>query len=235
MTEAQGNSRSPVSVMRSSQEAQEGDTGSERINVLSAHNDALTAHGSTSPAVFLIAVRLGAAGLGRLGDIAAAATTAVELDAVTLASDAVPFTAADRGGWVTHRRQGRGRGAARRPRRQGRADRAGRAVGVRVLVGHAGAGKAIGQVLHGGSKVGLPDLSRGVGLGRLGVLDLGWRQSSALDDVVGTSARLGSRIGALATGDIEDVELAASGRLNGVFDGGIMRDVVSIHDILPMV
>jgi hypothetical protein len=63
------------------------------------------------------------------------------------------------------------------------------------------------------------------------VVDLGWRQSSALDDVVGTSARLGSRV-ALATGDIEDVELAASGGLNGVFDGGVMRDVVSIHDIL---
>jgi hypothetical protein len=205
------------------------DTGSDQR--LSAHNDALTAHGSTSPAVFLIAVRLGAAGLRRLSDIAAAATTAVELDAVALASDAVSFTAADRGGWVTHRRQGRGRGAARRPGRQGRADGAGRAVGVRVLIGHAGAGKAVGQVLHGGSKVGLPDLSRSVGFGGLGVVDLGWRQSSALDDVVGTSARLGSRV-ALATGDIEDVELAASGGLNGVFDGGVMRDVVSIHDIL---
>jgi hypothetical protein len=64
------------------------------------------------------------------------------------------------------------------------------------------------------------------------VVDLGWRQSSALDDVVGTSARLGSRVGALATGDIEDVEFAASGGLNSVFDGGIVRDMVSIHDIV---
>jgi hypothetical protein len=64
------------------------------------------------------------------------------------------------------------------------------------------------------------------------VVDLGWRQSSALDDVVGTSARLGSRVGALAARDIEDVELAASGGLNSVFDGRIMRDMVSIHNIL---
>lgn len=64
------------------------------------------------------------------------------------------------------------------------------------------------------------------------MVDLGWRQGSALDDVVGTPACLGSRVGALATGDIEDVEFTASGGLNSVLNSGIVRDMVTIHNIL---
>lgn len=64
------------------------------------------------------------------------------------------------------------------------------------------------------------------------MVDLGWRQGSALDDVVGTPACLGSRVGALATGDIEDVEFTASGGLNSVLNSGIVRDMVTIHDIV---
>lgn len=62
------------------------------------------------------------------------------------------------------------------------------------------------------------------------MVDLGWRQGSALDDVVGTPACLGSRVGALATGDIEDVEFTASGGLNSVLNSGIVRD---IYQIIP--
>ena len=39
-------------------------------------------------------------------------------------------------------------------------------------------------------------------------------------------------IAGLATGNIEDVELAAGGGLDGVLDGGVVRDVVAIHDVV---
>lgn len=101
---------------------------------LPADDDALAADGATGAAVLLVAVLgLGAAGVGRLGDVAAAAAAAVQLDAVALAGDAVAITTALHGR-VAHRGQGRGRGRAGGARRQGRARGAGRAVGVGVLV-----------------------------------------------------------------------------------------------------
>jgi hypothetical protein len=36
----------------------------------------------------------------------------------------------------------------------------------------------------------------------------------------------------LATGNIEDVKLAAGGGLDGVLDGWIVRDVIAVHDIV---
>lgn len=59
-------------------------------------------------------------------------------------------------------------------------------------------------------------------------------RSTALHDLIGgPSGLLGRRAGFLATsGNIEDVQLAAGGWLNGVLNGGIMGDVVSIHDVL---
>lgn len=36
----------------------------------------------------------------------------------------------------------------------------------------------------------------------------------------------------LATGDIEDVELAAGGGLDGVFDSRVVRNVITVHDIV---
>ena len=71
---------------------------------LPTYNNALATNTAAGPAVLLIAVGLGAASLRRFGDVATAATTTVELDAVALPSDTVAFTAAD-AGRVTHGRK----------------------------------------------------------------------------------------------------------------------------------
>ena len=42
----------------------------------------------------------------------------------------------------------------------------------------------------------------------------------------------GAGAGGLAAGDIEDVELAAGGGLDGVLHGGVVRDVVAVHDVV---
>lgn len=207
-----------------------------RAITLPADHDALAADGAAGTAVLLVAVLgLGAAGVGRLGDVAAAAAAAVQLDAVALAGDAVAITVA-LSGRVAHGGQGRGRGRAGGARRQGRADGAGRAVGVGVLVRQTGASETTGEVVDGRGELGLAELARGVGLGRLGVLDLGGRQSAASGDVGRGTAALAVRASAagagLATGDIEDVELAAGGGLDGVLDGRVVGDVVPIHDVV---
>lgn len=201
---------------------------------LAADDDTLATDATASTAVLLIAVLgFGAASLGGLGDVAAAATTAVQLDAVTLASDAVTFTAALHGG-IAHGGQRRGRGRARGAGRQRGAGGAGRAVGVRVLIGQTGAREATGEVVDGGSELSLAKLTGSVRLGGLGVLDSGGRKGTASCDAGRGAVRLGSitATAGLATGDIEDVKLAAGGGLDGVLDGGIVRDTVAIHDIV---
>ena len=97
-------------------------------------DDTLTTDSTAGTAVLLITIRLGAASLRRLSDVTTAGATAIKLDAVTLAGDAVALAVADRRGRVTHGRQRRRGRAAGRAGRKRRADGAGRAVGVRVLV-----------------------------------------------------------------------------------------------------
>lgn len=206
-------------------------------SILPADDDTLAADGAAGSAVLLIAVfGLGAAGVRRLGDVAAAAAAAVQLDAVALAGDAVALAAALHGR-VAHGGQRRGRGRAGGTRRQGRADGAGRAVGVGVLVRQAGAGEAASEVVDGRGELGLAELARSIGLGRLGVLDLRGGQRAAGGDVGRGTAALAVSAGAagvagLSTGDIEDVELAARGGLDGVLDGGVVGNVVPVHDVV---
>lgn len=150
---------------------------------LAADDDTLATNTTAGTAVFLIAIfGFGAAGLGGLGDVAAAATTAVQLDAVTLASDAVTLTAALHGG-IAHGGQRRWRGRARGTGRQRGTSGAGWAVGVRVLIGQAGASEATGEVIDGGSILGLAKLTGSIGLGGLGVLNSGGRESTTSGDV----------------------------------------------------
>lgn len=106
---------------------------------LATNNNTLTAHTAARTAVLLIKVGLilGAGVLGRLGDIAALAATAVELDAVALAGDSVALTVARRG--IRHGADRRGRGTAGRAGRERRAHGRRRGRGqIAVVVGHAG-------------------------------------------------------------------------------------------------
>ena len=69
------------------------------------------------------------------------------------------------------------------------------------------------------------------------MVDLGGRRSAAGHDISRGAARAvlgGGRARRLlrATGDVEDVELAACGGLDGVLDGGVVRHVVAVHDVL---
>ena len=51
-------------------------------------------------------------------------------------------------------------------------------------------------------------------------------------DVSAAGLWCGGAAGWLAAGNIEDVELAAGCWLHGVFDGGVVRDVVSVHHVV---
>lgn len=89
----------------------------------------------------------------------------------------------------------------------------------------------LGQVIEigGVAVVGFADLAGGVGLGGFWVGDLGRGQGAALGD----GFALGSWGGGLAGGgNIEDVEGAAGGGLLGGGLGGVVGDVVAVHDVL---
>jgi len=65
------------------------------------------------------------------------------------------------------------------------------------------------------------------------VLDFGRGQGTAPWDVDRFApGMVGRPFRTIATRHIEDVELAAGGGLDGVLDGGVVGDVVSVHDIL---
>lgn len=98
-----------------------------------------------------------------------------------------------------------------------------------------------GQVvdLGGGAVVCLADAAGSVGLRRLGVSDLAGGERAALGDLAGlTVATLGDgeRGGGdgarLGRGDVEDIEGAAGCGLLGEGLGGVMRDLVAVHDVL---
>ena len=82
--------------------------------------------------------------------------------------------------------------------------------------------------LWGVAVVGLTDVAGSIGLGGLWVGDLGWGQGTALGD----GFALGGSGGLAGGGNIEDVEGAAGGGLLGGGLGGIVGDVVAVHDIL---
>jgi len=62
------------------------------------------------------------------------------------------------------------------------------------------------------------------------VLDPGWGESTANGNVGGVA--LGAGFSGDPTGNIEDVELAAGGGLDGEVGSGVVRDVVSIDDVV---
>lgn len=102
------------------------------------------------------------------------------------------------------------------------------------------------ELVHGvaGRKVGLADLARRVRLGGLGVLDFGGREGAASGDVGGAAAAASSSSSSsssacallcglvFSTRDIEDVQLAVCGRLDGVLCGRVVRDMVPVQDVL---
>lgn len=64
------------------------------------------------------------------------------------------------------------------------------------------------------------------------MLDARGGQGATGHDVGAAGLRGGGPAGGLAAGDIEDVELAAGGWLDGVFDGGVVRYVVPVHHVV---
>ena len=58
-------------------------------------------------------------------------------------------------------------------------------------------------------------------------------RSTSLDDLVGATTGSGGRgSGVLVAGNVQDVELAACSGFHGVLLGGIMGDLVTVHDVL---
>lgn len=95
--------------------------------------------------------------------------------------------------------------------------------------------EALCQFVDSGEIFTFADATRSVGLGRLGVLNLGRRQGTASRDVgrLPTSMAGTTRAGfAVTSGNIENIELAASGGLDGEVNSGIVGDVVAIHDVV---
>lgn len=59
--------------------------------------------------------------------------------------------------------------------------------------------------------------------------------TTALGDVLGSAAGLARGLGGSGSGlggDVDDVQLAASGGLGGVVLGGVVRDVVTVDDVV---
>ena len=197
---------------------------------------------------------------GAVRVIAAAGTATVELDALTLAGDAVALAgagAAVRVGSAVAGEAGAGRGAVGAVG-QGRAGgrdwgRAEVGEGILVDLGVAEAGSELLNVVL--VVVGVQDVLVAAGSHGLGGLDLGDGERATLGDVGdgstaalgvlggrlagGLAGGLGGRLGVLgrlgrglASGDIEDVQLAASGGLSGGLDGRVVGDVVAINDVV---
>jgi len=188
--------------------------------------------------------------------VAAAGATAVDLDAVTLAGDAVALTgarAAVRGGGAVagQGRVGRGAVGAVRDAGAGGGGGGGAEVGDDVLLVEASGAEAGGKLLNGllVAEVGIEDVAGGVGSHGLGSNDLRGRERAALGDVAGAlggagalvlggrlgrglaGGRLGG-LGGLVLGDVEDVELAAGGGLDSGGLAGVVGDVVAVDDVV---
>jgi hypothetical protein len=208
------------------------DNEKPRTGRLAANYDTLTTGSAGGTAVLRIPIGVGATGVIRVESaIAAASTTTVKLDAVTLAGDTVALAAAvgrsiAEGG---DGRRGRVAGSGRESRW------AGRHVGVGVKVREVSLSEAGSDLIdgRGQGEVGLTELAGSIGLGGLWVLDARGRERAALWDVDGgVAAMLGSSALLGTAGDIDDVELAACGWLDGKFNGGVVGDVVTINDII---
>lgn len=206
------------------------------LRLSSTNNDPLAASTAACSLVARVGIRLGRARTALRGfRIATSASAAVYLDAIALARDAVALTAAD-GRRVADRGQRRWRRAVGAGRQRGSRG-AGRAAGggrQRRRVRQPGMREAVGQLIDRGEGLSLAQSAGGVGLGGLRMLDLGRRQRATLDDVCGLPTHMAESIGrrGCTAGYVQDVELAAGRGLDGVVDGRIMRDVISVHDVV---
>jgi len=173
---------------------------------------------------------VGAVRVGR----AAAGATAVELDALSSTGDSVALARA-RG---SHGRGGRavGAGGARGERRNIGAVR----VIVRVVIlGVEGLSSEAGvEGLEGGlGVVTSNDVGSLAGALGLGGADGRGRDGATLGNDAGVTAggALGLGRGGLGSGNIEDVELAASGGLDGVLAAGVVGDLVAVEHVVEPV
>jgi len=155
--------------------------------------------------------------------VAAAGATAVKTDAVARAGDTEAFACAAAGGG------GDGGSAAG----AGEGWDIGLSVGVilRIVVLEVNSVELSGELLE---VTGLKDVLGLTRLVRARVSNLGRRDSAALGDVLGNAARLAGGLDGSGTSgwDIEDVQFAAGGGLNGVLTGRVVRDVVAVKDVV---
>lgn len=186
---------------------------------------------------------LGDLGLGLGGAVlvrAAAGTAAVELDALAGTGNAVAFAGAcARGAGHAAGRRGGAAGAAR-----GERGAVGVIVRLRVGVGlvvvlEGGVAEAAGELSKRGlGVVGLDKVGGLAGALGHGALNSSGGQTAALRHVAGVAA--GSALGRAGAGglagwDIEDVELAAGGGLDGELARGVVGDVVAVHHVVEPV
>jgi len=155
--------------------------------------------------------------------VTAAGATAVKTDAVARAGDTEALACAAAGGG--------GDGGSAAGAGEGRNIGLGVGVILRVVVLEVNSVELSGKLLE---VTGLKDV---LGLTRLvGARggDLGGRDSAALGDVLGDAARLAGGLDGSGTSgwDIEDVQLAAGGGLDGVLAGGVVGDVVAVKDVV---
>jgi len=191
----------------------------------------MTAGGASLLGILGLGLRLGGALLVR----AAAGTAAVELDAIAGAGDAVAFARSGaRGAGHAAGRRGGAAGAGR-----GERGAVGVGGGVGLVVVEGGVTEAAGELSERGlGVVGLDEVGGLAGALGLGALNGSGGQSAALRHVAGVAAgRTLGRAGAgrLAGWDIEDVELAAGGGLDGELARGIVGDVIAVHHVVEPV
>jgi len=162
--------------------------------------------------------------------IAAARATAVEADAVAGAGDAEALAGAAAGGAGDGRgaRAGRGAGAG-----QGRDIRVGIRVGVVGVVLKLNLVEPGAELIEAGGLAGGDDVPGLAWLHGLGADDAGGRNWATLGDGAGRLTGMAAGLDHGGGGwDIEDVQLAAGGGLDGVLAGGIVRDVIAIEDVV---
>jgi hypothetical protein len=188
-----------------------------------------TVSSGSSVLVLFVGVR---GAVGRIIRVAAAGATAVKLDAVAGAGDAIAFAGAAAGriggdaGWA------RAVGAAGAG--EGWHVRVGIGVRVGILV-DVGIAEAGGELVNGGLVVALGDDVGGLDwVVWLWALDVLWSDTTAAGDLLRGAARgaLGGGGLAAARWDIKDVKLALSGWLKDGLLGWVVGAVVAVHDVL---